>query len=130
MQKYSVYLKYQKYPIHRKNCNNICSPFIFAPFNFCITKIDISNYISNRNSSSIFFKVLPTDFRYSVQQVKDNKWIAKHDGKFSAVEIFSDIKRVLEFVYHVPRNTNEILLCINLMFSVFTKDNKVCNFLI
>ena len=53
---------------------------------------------------------LSNDFRYGVHHVKDQIWIAKHEYRSNALEVFSDIKHVPEFVYHVPDNCSNILL--------------------
>lgn len=71
------------------------------------------------------WKYLPQDFNYSIHYIRDNIWIAKHDTKFSALEVFSDIKRVPEFIYHVPQQTTHVVVCTNLMFTIFKARDKV-----
>ncbi|XP_057295987.1 uncharacterized protein LOC130624943 isoform X2 [Hydractinia symbiolongicarpus] len=70
-------------------------------------------------------EVLPQDFKYCIHHINDSALIGKHDTKYNALEIFSDIRRVPEYVYHVTPNCIDLLLCENFMFTVTKNDNQI-----
>lgn len=70
-------------------------------------------------------ETLSNDFRYSIHQVKYQKWIAKHEYKGNALEVFSDLKHLPEYVYHVPDCCSNILLSDNFIMTSLKEGRKV-----
>eukprot|EP00794_Sanderia_malayensis_P006180 gene6180-6894_t len=70
-------------------------------------------------------KLPSQECRLSIQNLRDQAFIANHNKKNQTLKVFSDIDRDPEYSYQLPVNTRSALLTDNLIFAIYKKEKQL-----
>ena len=93
----------------------------------CNTESILTVDSANKDDMQIQNKIEahPSDFKYGIHYAQDQVLIVKHDVKYHILEVYSDLKRVPEYVYQLPTDTFQVSLTDHLIFTFSEIQDKV-----